>query len=71
MIDVKSLSKFYGSFKALDQLTLHVDQGSVYGLLGPNGSGKTTLIKHLTGIYKNETGSISINNKPVFDNPEC
>lgn len=71
MIDVKSLSKFYGSFKALDHLTLHVDQGSVYGLLGPNGSGKTTLIKHLTGIYKNETGSISINNKPVFDNPEC
>lgn len=71
MIDVKSLNKSYGNFKALDQLNIHVDQGSVYGLLGPNGSGKTTLIKHLAGIYKNETGSITINNKPVFDNPEC
>lgn len=71
MIDVKSLNKSYGNFKALDQLNIHVDLGSVYGLLGPNGSGKTTLIKHLSGIYKNETGSITINNKPVFDNPEC
>ncbi len=70
MIDVKSLSKSYGDFKALDQLDIHIEQGSVYGLLGPNGSGKTTLIKHLVGIYKNESGSITIGDKPVFDNPE-
>ncbi len=70
MIDVKSLTKSYGDFKALDNLDIHVDQGSVYGLLGPNGSGKTTLIKHLVGIYKNETGTITIDNKSVFDNPE-
>ena len=70
MIDVKSLSKSYGDFKALDELDIHIDQGSVYGLLGPNGSGKTTLIKHLVGIYKNESGSIAIDDKSVFDNPE-
>lgn len=70
MINVKSLSKSYGEFKALDNLDIHVEQGSVYGLLGPNGSGKTTLIKHLVGIYKNESGTVSIDNKPVFDNPE-
>lgn len=70
MIDVKSLSKSYGDFKALDQLDIHIKQGSVYGLLGPNGSGKTTLIKHLVGIYKNESGSITIDDKTVFDNPE-
>lgn len=70
MIDVKSLSKSFGDFKALDGLDIHIDQGSVYGLLGPNGSGKTTLIKHLVGIYKNESGSIFIDNKSVFDNPE-
>lgn len=70
MIDVKSLSKSYGDFKALDQLDIHIERGSVYGLLGPNGSGKTTLIKHLVGIYKNETGSITVDSKPVFDNPE-
>ena len=70
MIDVKSLSKSFGDFKALDGLDIHIGQGSVYGLLGPNGSGKTTLIKHLVGIYKNESGSISIDNKTIFDNPE-
>lgn len=70
MIDVKSLSKSFGDFKALDQLDIHVEQGSVYGLLGPNGSGKTTLIKHLVGIYKNESGTVVIDNKTVFDNPE-
>lgn len=70
MIDVKSLSKSYGDFKALDQLDIHIDQGSVYGLLGPNGSGKTTLIKHLAGIYRNETGTVAIDGKPVYDNPE-
>ena len=70
MIHVKSLSKSYGDFKALDSLDIHIKEGSVYGLLGPNGSGKTTLIKHLTGIYKNESGSIAIDGKCVFDNPE-
>lgn len=70
MIHVKSLSKSYGDFKALDSLDIHIKEGSVYGLLGPNGSGKTTLIKHLTGIYKNESGSIAIDGKSVFDNPE-
>ncbi|PYG87251.1 ABC-2 type transport system ATP-binding protein [Ruminiclostridium sufflavum DSM 19573] len=70
MIDVKSLSKSYGDFKALDELDIHINQGSVYGLLGPNGSGKTTLIKHLAGIYKNESGTIAIDDKTVFDNPE-
>ncbi|QNU67983.1 ABC transporter ATP-binding protein [Ruminiclostridium herbifermentans] len=70
MIDVKSLSKSFGDFKALDQLDIHIKEGSVYGLLGPNGSGKTTLIKHLVGIYKNESGTITIDDKSVFDNPE-
>ena len=70
MIDVKSLSKSYGDFKALDELDIHINRGSVYGLLGPNGSGKTTLIKHLVGIYRNESGTITIDDKPVFDNPE-
>lgn len=70
MIDVKSLSKSFGDFKALDELDIHIKQGSVYGLLGPNGSGKTTLIKHLVGIYKNESGTITIDGKTVFDNPE-
>lgn len=69
MIEVKNLSKSYGDLVALDSLNVKIKQGSVYGLLGPNGSGKTTLIKHLVGIYKNESGTILIDGQPVFDNP--
>ncbi len=70
MIEVLNLTKTYGKYKALDGLNLHVKQGSVFGLLGPNGSGKTTLIKHLVGVFENETGTVKIEGKDVFDNAE-
>ena len=70
MIEVVNLTKTYGKYKALDGLNLHVKQGSVFGLLGPNGSGKTTLIKHLVGVFENETGTVKIDGKNVFDNAE-
>ena len=70
MIEVVNLTKAYGKYKALDGLNLHVKQGSVFGLLGPNGSGKTTLIKHLVGVFENETGTVKIDGKDVFDNAE-
>ncbi len=70
MIEVLNLTKTYGKYKALDGLNLHVKQGSVFGLLGPNGSGKTTLIKHLVGVFENETGTVKIDGKDVFDNAE-
>ena len=68
MIRVNDLEKSFGEFKALNGLTLHVEKGAVYGLIGPNGSGKTTLIKHLTGVMKPDKGSCEINGKPVYDN---
>ena len=52
MIEVKNLNKSFGNFKSLDNLSLNVKKGSVYGLVGPNGAGKTTFIKNLMGIYK-------------------
>jgi ABC-2 type transport system ATP-binding protein len=70
MITVESLHKSFSGFKALDGVDIHVNQGSIYGLLGPNGSGKTTLIKHLVGIYKAESGSVAIGGQQVFDNPQ-
>ena len=70
MIEVVNLTKTYGKYKALDGLSLHVKQGSVFGLLGPNGSGKTTLIKHLVGVFENETGTVKIEGKDVFDNAD-
>ncbi|MBB6214259.1 ABC-2 type transport system ATP-binding protein [Anaerosolibacter carboniphilus] len=69
MIEVKDLTKHFGNFKALDNLNLHVKEGSVYGLLGPNGAGKTTLIKHLIGIYHQDSGSVQVQGEPVYENP--
>lgn len=68
MIQVKNLNKSFGSFRALNGLSLNVEKGSVYGLIGPNGAGKTTVIKHLAGIYTQDSGEIMINNAPVFEN---
>lgn len=68
MIQVNSLVKTFDGFKALDSLNLHVEEGSVYGLIGPNGAGKTTIIKHLAGIYTQDSGDIKINGEGVFEN---
>lgn len=68
MIKVTNVTKSFDSFKALDNLTLHVPAGSVYGLVGPNGAGKTTIIKQLCGVYRPDSGSIEINSQPVYEN---
>ncbi len=69
MIQVKELTKTFGTLKALDQCEIHVPKGAVYGLVGPNGAGKSTLIRHLTGIYRPDSGEVLIGGEPVFDNP--
>ena len=70
MIEVKNLCKSFEDFAALKDLNLHVDKGSIYGLVGVNGSGKTTLIKHLTGVLVPDSGSVIIDGQPVQDNIE-
>ena len=69
MIEVRGLVKSYGSFRALDGLDASVPDGAVYGLVGPNGAGKSTLIRHLTGIYRPDSGVIDIDGQPVYENP--
>lgn len=68
MISVKNLTKTFEDTKALDSLNLHVKKGTVYGLIGPNGAGKTTVIKHLTGVYKQDSGEAEINGEKVYEN---
>ena len=68
MIQVKNLTKTFDGFTALSDTTLTVPQGSVYGLVGPNGAGKSTLIRHLTGIYRPDSGTITIDGQPVWEN---
>ena len=50
IIVAENLSKSYGNRKAVDALTLHIQEGEIFGFLGPNGAGKTTTIRLLTGI---------------------
>lgn len=69
MIAVTDLTKSFGRFRALDQVSLNVQKGNVYGLVGPNGAGKSTLIRHLTGVYRPDSGSVTIDGVPVWDNP--
>ena len=52
MIQAEHITKTFHGFKALDDMSLHVPKGTIYGLVGPNGAGKSTLIRHLTGIYR-------------------
>ncbi|MEL7622773.1 MAG: ABC transporter ATP-binding protein [Clostridiales bacterium] len=68
MIRGEGLNKKFGSFQAIDGLNIHVGKGNVYGLVGPNGAGKTTLIKMLNGIFRPDSGSISIDGQAVWEN---
>ena len=69
MIEIKNVVKEFDGFRALDGLDMTVPGGSVYGLVGPNGAGKSTIIRHLTGIYKQDSGEILVDGQPVFENP--
>lgn len=70
MIEVRNVMKEFDGFRALDNMSMTVQAGSVYGLVGPNGAGKSTIIRHLTGIYRQDAGEITIDGAPVFENPE-
>jgi len=69
MLEMQNVIKTFGSFKALDDLSLTVPKGAVYGLVGPNGAGKSTAIRLLTGVYRPDSGSITIEGMPVYENP--
>ena len=70
MLEIKNLTKTFGSFKALDDLTMTVPKGTVYGLVGPNGAGKSTAIRHALGVYRQDSGSVTFDGMPVYENPE-
>ena len=69
MLEMKNVTKAFGDFKALDNLSLHVPKGAVYGLVGPNGVGKTTVIRHLTGIYRPDSGTVTVGGQDVVADP--
>ena len=69
MLEMKNVTKTFGSFTALDNLSMTVPKGTVYGLVGPNGAGKSTAIRHLTGVYRPDSGSITMEGLPIYENP--
>ncbi|SDI50196.1 ABC-2 type transport system ATP-binding protein [Paenibacillus naphthalenovorans] len=70
MIELMDVTKSYnGTVKAVDNLTLTVRGGEIFGFLGPNGAGKTTTIKMITGIIQPDKGTIRINGKDISQSP--
>jgi len=69
MIEVKNVVKTFDGFRALDDLTMTVPHGAVYGLVGPNGAGKSTIIRHLAGIYRQDSGEVLLDGQPVYESP--
>lgn len=68
MIKIENITKKFDGFTALDNFSLEIRKGSAYGLLGTNGAGKSTLLRLLAGVYKADSGSITIEDKTVYDN---
>jgi len=60
MIELRALTKLYGSFKAVDAIDLHVPKGELFGFLGPNGAGKTTTLRMIAGILRPTSGTVRI-----------
>ncbi len=69
MIEVRDLVKSFEGFHALDGVNMTVPKGAIYGLVGPNGAGKSTLLRHLCGAYRPDTGTITVEDAPVYENP--
>ena len=69
MLEMKSVTKTFGDFKALEDLTMTVPKGAVYGLVGPNGAGKSTAIRILTGVYRQDKGEALMENAPIYEDP--
>ncbi len=69
MIQVEQVTKTFDGFKALDQLTMTVPTGAVYGLVGPNGAGKSTILRHITGVYLQDSGIILLDGERIYENP--
>jgi ABC-2 type transport system ATP-binding protein len=68
-VRLKEVSKTYGDVRAVSGLSLEIESGQVYGLLGPNGSGKTTVLKMIMGLVKPDTGGVTVNGLALRDDP--
>lgn len=69
MITATNVSKRFGNFTALDQITCSIQSGCVYGMVGSNGAGKSTFLRCVAGVYKPDAGTITVEGQSVWENP--
>jgi branched-chain amino acid transport system ATP-binding protein len=65
LLEINDISKSFGGLKALDGITMSVEEKAITGFIGPNGCGKTTLYNVITGVYKADSGSIKFKDKEI------
>ena len=65
LLEVKKLGITFGGLRAVDEFSITINKGELYGLIGPNGAGKTTFFNLITGVYKPTTGSIKLDGKDI------
>jgi len=70
VIEIKQLSKIFEGEHAVEEVSLTVHKGSIFGLLGSNGAGKTTLLKTVAGIYRADRGQVLLEGQPIYEHPE-
>jgi ABC-2 type transport system ATP-binding protein len=69
VVDIRRLTRQFGSIKALDEISLVIPRGGVFGIIGGNGAGKTTLIKHILGMLRAQSGSVQVFGLDPVQNP--
>ena len=70
MIDIRNLTKRFGKITAVNDVSLQIENNQVFGLVGTNGAGKSTLLRMVSGILRQDAGSIEVSGQPVYDNPQ-
>lgn len=71
MIEANNVTKRFGDLTAVDDVTLTIEEGKVFGLIGTNGAGKSTFLRMLSGILTPDEGTVEIDDMPVYENPLC
>lgn len=69
MIEAQNISKQFDGFWALENVSCRIERGSIYGMVGSNGAGKSTFLRILSGIYRPNSGTVSLDGAPLYENP--
>ena len=71
MLEMQGVTKTFDGFKALNDLSMTIPKGAVYGLVGPNGAGKSTAIRCFVGAYRPDSGTVTLDGLPIYENPQA